>query len=393
VKTHAVLLLAGILLLATGPAMPAGDPGWQPSLDLRYRLEHVDDDSFSRDATASTLRVRLGLTSPQWAGVSAGVMGHGTRSLGTARYNSTANGRTGFPVVADPSDEGLSQAWLRFRAGDTFETTAGRQRLVEDNHRFLGNVGFRQLEQTFDAVSLDWRPDGASRIELRWLDRAHRVFGPSHPDPLQAEADLDAWLLTLTRRFGQTTVAAYGHRLVFEDRPASHRNLGLRVTGSLPGDRGLNWRAEFARQTGLRELSDTATQTYLHLRLGQQRAGWQWFTGHERLGGDGVRALQTPLATLHAHNGWTDRFLVTPADGLRDTYAGLGSGHGPWQFQLRAHDFRSDRDSRRYGAEYAGAVSRTLPVGLSLELKGARFDGRAGTGDIDKLWLTLAGAW
>lgn len=392
-NTTVASLLASAMLLAASPTAIADAADWQPSLDLRYRLEHVDDASFARDATASTLRLRLGLTSPEWSGVSFGGMGHVNRHIGSARFNSTANGRTAYPVVADPTDEGVSQAWVRYRTGDRFEATAGRQRLVEDNHRFLGNVGFRQLEQTFDAVSLGWRPDAASRVELRWLDRAHRVFGPSHPDPLQAEADLDAWLLTLSRRFGQATVAAYAHRLVFADRPASHRNLGLRVTGSLPGDRGLTYRAELAQQTGLRELSDTDSQTYLHLRLGQQRIGWQWFTGFERLGGDGERAVQTPLATLHVHNGWTDRFLVTPADGLRDIYAGLGTGQGPWQLQLRGHDFRSDHGSRRYGAEYALAVSRTLPAGLSLELKGARFDGRTGLQDIDKLWLTVAGAW
>src|SRR5690606_28802578 len=43
--------------------------------------------------------------------------------------------------------------------------------------------------------------------------------------------------------------------------------------------------------------------------------------GYEVLGSDnGVAAFRTPLATLHAFNGWADRFLVTPADGLEDTY-------------------------------------------------------------------------
>ena len=40
--------------------------------------------------------------------------------------------------------------------------------------------------------------------------------------------------------------------------------------------------------------------------------------GFERLEGNGTVALQTPLATLHAFNGWADKFLSTPANGLRD---------------------------------------------------------------------------
>ncbi|MFV4641100.1 hypothetical protein ACNJUF_21330, partial [Mycobacterium tuberculosis] len=45
--------------------------------------------------------------------------------------------------------------------------------------------------------------------------------------------------------------------------------------------------------------------------------------GYEKLGGDGVHAFQTPMATLHKFNGWADLFLVTPAGGLQDWYGGF----------------------------------------------------------------------
>src|SRR5437868_3122510 len=45
--------------------------------------------------------------------------------------------------------------------------------------------------------------------------------------------------------------------------------------------------------------------------------------GWEKLGSDGGRAaVQTPMATLHKFDGWADLFLTTPANGLRDLYAG-----------------------------------------------------------------------
>ena len=47
--------------------------------------------------------------------------------------------------------------------------------------------------------------------------------------------------------------------------------------------------------------------------------------GYEVLEGDGSRAFQTPLATLHAFNGLTDQFLTTPPDGLEDLFLSLAA--------------------------------------------------------------------
>ena len=45
-------------------------------------------------------------------------------------------------------------------------------------------------------------------------------------------------------------------------------------------------------------------------------SGFALTAGYEELGSDGgVAAFQTPLATLHAFNGWADLFLTTPGDG------------------------------------------------------------------------------
>jgi hypothetical protein len=388
--THLWLALA--LALPASASIANGGDNWQPMLDLRYRLELVDDDRFAEDATASTLRARIGLISPDWSGWRFGLTAHANRHIGSEDFNSTANGRTAYPVVADPDDENISEAWIGYSLPDRFDLRAGRQRLVEDNLRFLGNVGFRQLEQTFDAVTLGL--DAAEwRIDLRWLDKAHRIFGPSNPNDLLAEADLDAWMGTFARPIGESTLAFYAHRIAFDDRPASHRNLGVRLTGALPGREDFSYRLEFARQDGIRELDDVDGQDYLHARIAHKLEAWHWFAGHERLGGDGEYAFQTPLATLHAHNGWTDQFLSTPANGLLDTYAAAGTKLGQWTGLVKLHDFRSDRGAINYGREYGLMVKRPLGAGLSAEVKAALFDGDDGRADVQKIWLTLNGNW
>ncbi len=386
--------VSGVLLLILPLSVASDQPEqWQPALDLRYRFEHVDDEGFARNANASTLRVRAGIISPEWSGFSIAGTVHANRRVGPKRFNSTANSRVQYPVVADPDDEGVSEAWVRYRAGEAFQLVAGRQRIVEDNQRFIGNVGFRQLEQTFDAVTLGWRPDDALQVDLRWLDKAHRVFGRSNPNPLLAKANLNAWTATVGYSADSHNLAVYGHRLIFKDRPASHRNIGFRATGSLPGDRGLAYRVELAQQQGLRELSDESSQGYLHLRIQQRLDQWHWFLAHERLGGDGSYAFQTPLATLHAHNGWTDRFLTTPAAGLVDWHAGAGTRFGEWTGLVKLHHFSTDRGSNRLGNEYGLMLARPLPAGLSFEAKAAWFEARGSAPDVGKLWLTLSGSW
>ncbi|WP_376695636.1 alginate export family protein [Wenzhouxiangella sp. EGI_FJ10305] len=381
-----------IALALSGATAAAETDQWQPSLDLRYRLELVDDDRFAEDATASTLRARIGLVSPDWSGWQFGVTAHANRHIGSEDFNSTANSRSAYPVVADPDDENISEAWVGYARPEGFTIRAGRQRLIEDNVRFLGNVGFRQLEQTFDAVTAGFEP-GDWRVDLRWIDKAHRIFGPSNPNDLLAEADLNTWMGTLSRPLGENTLAVYAQRIAFDDRAASHRNLGLRLTGPLPGVQTFSYRLEFARQDGIRELDDVDGQNYIHARLAQKLEGWHWFAGHERLGGDGDYSFQTPLATLHAHNGWTDQFLATPADGLVDTYAAAGTQLGQWTALIKLHDFRSDRRSRQYGREYGLMVKRPLVAGLSFEVKAAQFDGDDNRADVQKVWFTLNGNW
>lgn len=397
VSGDAMLRMSCIIALGTLTIIPLTvsadtNTSLQYTADLRYRVEAVEQDGIDDDAVASTVRLRLGVQSARWHGFDTGAMFHGTRVLGNRLYNDTVN-PVARPVVADPADTNLSQAWGRYQAGDAFESRVGRQRIIDDNARFIGNVGFRQLEQTFDAVTVDWRPTEAWQVQTWYLDQANRVFGPNHPAPLSARANLDTWVGILSHHFGDLQADLYHHRLAFEDRPASHENTGIRLHGALPGTATFSWRAEYARQSGLDDEGPARGQDYIRLALGQQRQGWRWFFGHERLGGDGDDAFQTPLATLHAHNGWADRFLTTPDNGLRDTWAGLATSAGAWQLLARAHDFRADHGGAQYGQELDLSAGRALMGPWQTEIKLALFEGEDGPPDTRKYWWTLTANW
>ncbi|KZC15395.1 hypothetical protein RHOFW510R12_13795 [Rhodanobacter sp. FW510-R12] len=374
-------------------ATPASAP-LQLEWDARLRHEQVDDDAFSRDARADTLRLRLGLRANFGSGWSGLLEGAGVASAGE-HYNSGANGRTQYPAITDPHGGELNQAWLGWQNG-TFGAILGRQRLLLDNQRWVGNSGWRQYEQTFDALSLQWQPLSALNVRYAWLDRVHRVAGPDALSPPARERRLDTHLLNLawTQGAQQWTGYAYLH----EDRDvasASTATWGVRWSGSaLRGGNGPGWTLEAARQDDYANNPLHFGHDYWLLEPAWTQAGITAKLGWEHLGGNGRHALQTPLATLHAFNGWDDQFAVTPPGGLEDRYASVAGKLGRSGFAgklgwaLAWHDYRADRGGR-YGSEWNASLSFPLAAGLSGLVKLADYRADGFGRDSAKVWLQL----
>jgi hypothetical protein len=363
--------------------------------NARLRHESVGDDGFARTAEADTLRLRLGLRAHLAGGWSALLEGEGIAAAGD-RYNSSANGRTAYPLVADPSGGELNQAWVGWQGGRG-AATFGRQRVLLDNQRWVGNSGWRQNEQTFDAAALEWRPSKALILRYLWLDRVHRVNGDQALDPLARERDLDSHLLDIAWMRGQQQWGAYAY--AHEDRDvatASTMTTGLRWTGSRVHDsQGWGWRLEAARQQEQGNNPLQFSHAYWLLEPSLAWHGVTWRAGWEHLGGNGQHALQTPLATLHAFNGWADKFVVTPADGLDDRYLsgagvlGHGARTGKCKWTVAYHDYQADHGGRSYGGEWNASLGFPLHDKLNGLVKLADYRSDGFGRDTRKLWLQL----
>ena len=109
------------------------------SVDFRYRFEFVDQEGFSKDAKASTLRSRLTLESAEVSGISLLMEFDNVTSVGGEDYNSTENGNTDYPVVADPEGTDFNQFWARYTM-EQASGTLGRQRILHGTQRFVGGV-------------------------------------------------------------------------------------------------------------------------------------------------------------------------------------------------------------------------------------------------------------
>jgi len=125
------------------------------SLNLRYRYEYVDQDSFSEDANASTLRMRLNYATGSWRDWSGFLEFDQVLEVLLDDYNSGQGTSTGdrgqYPVVADPNGSDLNQLYLQYAPNDDWRTRVGRQRILLDDQRYVGGVGWRQNEQTYEA--------------------------------------------------------------------------------------------------------------------------------------------------------------------------------------------------------------------------------------------------
>lgn len=379
---------------AVSCAAAAGTPPITAEWDARLRHETVADQAFVQDADATTLRIRGGLrfgADPGWSALLEGeaIAGHGD-------YNSGSNRRTAFPQVADPSGIELNQAWVRWK-GARAALTVGRQRLLLDNQRWVGNVGWRQNEQTFDALGVEIAAAKSLMLRYAWMDRVHRINGDDAIDPLARERALSTHLLNASLKHGAQQWTGYGYLHEDRDAPgASTATWGLRWTGNRPWHAvALGWTLEAARQRDHAGNPRRFSHAYWLVEPSLALHGVTARVGWEHLGGDGSHALQTPLATLHAFNGWADKFVSTPAGGLEDRYLGLGSVFGRERagarpaWQAAWHDYRADRGGLRYGREWDASLSLPLASGTTALLKWADYRADGFARDTRKLWLQL----
>jgi len=398
------LAAAGAMAAAPVPATPASSPASSPApaasavaptgwtVNLRYRYEGVDDEAFARNADAHTARIRAGYSFVFDGGWSALLEGEGVAEL-NSRFNSGANGETGYPLVGDARALEINQAWVDWR-GAALGTRIGRQMIVLDNGRFFANGVWRHNMQTFDAVQAQWRPAAAWDVQAYYLDAVQRSAGNNARNRLARERDLDGRLLRVARTVPGGNVAAYGFWVEDEDvRSASTRTLGLRWASAWALD--ATWRMGLTLEAATQQpWADAAggRTGYALVEPRLERGPLVFRAGFERLGAGDGRAFQTAFGSLHAFNGWADQFTTTPINGLEDRYLSvqgaftLAGKAATWQ--VRGHDFQSDHGAD-YGTEWNASLGLTMRPGLAALVKLADYESDGFARDTRKLWFQL----
>jgi hypothetical protein len=395
----ALVCAAGLLVAGVAHAQ---DVTLTPSAEVRLRYEHVDQDGLPRDADAVTLRVRPGLAA-SWQGWSALVEGEGVLALANG-YNDGTNGKTAYPLVVDPENIELNRAQLRYAGRHGLALTAGRQRLNFADDRFVGTAPWRQSEQTYDAVRVQYgKPLGLNAdIAYSWNVLTVNGRNGAGARPRAIGGDNLFALVGYGTRAGTLGAFAY---LVDQDEAAvqgfrlSSQTWGLRFAGKQPlaKDVTLAYTMSWARQSDWHRNPNRYTADYWLGELGLAARALSLTAGYEVLGADrgvALTSVQTPLASYFKFNGWAGKFGTTPPNGLRDLYGTLGYGWkkvGPLDaVNLGAtwHRFASDRLDQHYGDEL-DLVAGAKRGHYALSARYAHYKADKFATDTDKFWLQL----
>ncbi|XOV77874.1 MAG: alginate export family protein [Aestuariibacter sp.] len=355
------------------------------AMSLRYRLETVDQTGFEEDATANTLKGRLTAKTGAYGKWSGLIEFDYVADLFDEDFNSTVNGRSDFPVVADPSGADLNQFSLSYKATDSTMLTFGRQRIVHNNQRFVGGVAWRQNEQTFDAVRVQSTLTSSLKVDYAYSSRVNRIFGSSHP---LGDVDGDLHLINGQYQFRENhRVTGYFYYLDFEQLAAlSSQTMGVEYLFNSKS--GLKLHVGYAAQQDVGDNTDYSAN-YFVLDGSIQFQPVTISAGYEVLGSDNGKAFTTPLATLHKFQGWADKFLATPADGIEDSWMSVSGKIDKLALSLAYHDYQSDEGDRDLGSEVNIVANYPFNKNVKLTAKYADYQADEHATDTRKFWLQL----
>ena len=442
---------------------------------LRMRLEDVEDDIPAASPIANadkanliSLRTQLGYTTARWHGFYLRAEGEfGTRLNGDNALNLNGDftippgpvgsrAAEGHAIIPDNNFAEWNEAFIGWHSGTSTNcgftpgpcngstsVKLGRQSIIYDNHRWVGDIVWRNNNQSYEALRIDNTSIKNLGLSYSYINRAKRTFGQ---DSIFDEWEFNSGhLINVSYQFPLGKLIGYGYLLDFDDNNRTPP-LFIEGTGAPTGSPfvanfdsdtwGLRFVGKYAMRDTLDLLYDVewANQDpnedavsalddndYTNFEFGVRFGGtriddlglmplaepvYQFKVGMETLEGNGVNALQTPLATIHAFNGWADKFIgapggtATPANGLEDISAELtvlglfGKYIGKNKIVVRYHDFESDRGSIDYGEEWNFLWGKPEFLGQKNLLGAVKYadfnDGNDGFSfDTKKLWVLV----
>ena len=407
-----IILLASTLLTASAVSANANEAekfkdalvtDATPYLDIRYRLENVNKEGTPKNANASTVRTKLGYKTGAYHGVSGVVEIENVTQVGNDHYYDGLNNKSNLPTVTDPESTELNQAYLTYSGIADTTVSVGRQAVNLDNQRFVGSVGFRQNDQTVDAIVLANTSLADTTLIYGFVDNVNRINGDDHAD---GNLGTQTHLINASYDgfdFGKFT--GYGYLINLDKASVatlSSKTFGVRFTGEEEYDLvdGMKWlyTAEYAVQSDHGNNPTSYNADYYTLEGGVAYKGLTAKAGIESLGSDngGTVAFSTPLATGHAFNGWTDTFLSTPTTGLNDVYGTVSYKFSDvndildgTKLAVTYHDFSADTGGANYGTEWDAKICRSFMKNYTASVAYADYTADRFSTDTQKLWVTL----
>ena len=351
-------------------------------VNLRARYEGVDQDGKAKDASALTLKSRITVNTGSYSNFSLGLEVDKVDAL-VDNY-AVPGEASDYPVVADPQGTDVNQAFIKY-ANSGFSAVVGRQRVLHNNQRFVGGVGWRQNEQTYDGVRAQYAA-GAFSVDYSYI---HNINSITSAD-VKGEFNLVNAKYKINKNH---KLAGFAYLLDYE-AAANDKNSSSTVGALYNGKFG-----KFLVNASLASQSDNGdnpmnySAMYINAEAGYNFGQVTVIGGYELLGSDdGKVAFNTPLATKHKFNGWADKFLGTPKEGLEDVYLTAKGKVSGVKWAATYHDFSSDEGSIDFGNEIDLVATYQINKNYGVLVKAANYsEGDSGIAptDTNKLWVQM----
>ncbi len=359
------------------------------NLDVRLRVGLADIGG-SKNSEAYTMRTRAGGELKPWHGISAMLELENTWSFKNDEYFDGQENDNGKSIISDPENTELNRGWAQYERHDLFGTKAsarakgGIQRIIFDDARFVGNVGWRQNEQTYHSMlgETDLGIEGL-RSTYSYVWEVQRFFGDQGSKP---DFSSDSHFANVHYDgFENHDVTAFVYYIDLEnDNPDdSSQTYGLRGKGSFGLDDGFSLAYvlsyAFQMEAANNQADYDAHYVWAQLDLKKEELGSVGVT-YELLGSDdGDGRIATPLSTAHKVTGFADAFLDNGGDrGLRDLKVTLAPAL-PWKIKghFAYHEFWRADGGAHLGREIDFVFTRRINRFLYGLVKGAWFMGRS----------------
>ncbi len=365
------------------------------SLELRFSFEYSDlDDATNLDsAKGLTLRTRLGFKTADYNGFSMFLQMHNVSQI-IDNYRWPGGGDPNYDVIGDPDGSRVHQFFFTYNFNNIISLKAGRQEIIFDDARLIGNVGWRQNGQSFDGAVLSIKT-GKNKLQFGYVYRVNTIF--------LTHVDLDGlYLIHDTFKVNKNlTIKAFVYLLDTESTTPDSRDCGtygLTISGSV---NKLNYDLTYAFQNDFAD-GENHGGDMINAYVGYKFSNFSIGAGYNMISGQNGndRPFDTLFSTAHKFNGWADQFLSTNGgtlvNGLDDYFIQFSTVISKHKLVVVYHSFDTNENvtyGEKYGDELDILVVRKINKNLSCLAKAAFYNAKNyennPTTDEKVFWIRL----
>ncbi len=335
-------------------ALKSGKPTLELRLSYEYSNYHDTAYPLKHPANGLNLRTRVGYRTGEFMKTTAYVqLQNVTNFMEQFRFKrgyptGSWRGDTANDVIADPDGSRVHQAYLDLKFIPDTVVRLGRQEIILDDHRLIGNINWRQNGQSFDAVTVTNNSIANLTLFAGYINQVNTI--------LLGYMDLDAMYLFHAKYTGikDQSLSAFVYLLDTEDDTPAARDCatyGLRATGKVAM---IKYAVDYAYQEDFQDGDHHQGQMFnafvgTQLGITSFGVGYSYISGKN---GQNDRAFDTLFSTAHKFNGWADQFLATNGGtwdpGLQDCYAQAGVNVMGVKFLAVYHYFDSTDEKDQF---------------------------------------------